>query len=385
MVAKNKRARRRLSRFGCRNCKLRKLKCDETRPQCTRCRAFGVICNFGFNVPDLHPLREDLAKQQPAGSFSLSSIQPTISSSIWVDDGSAFFTMDSYDRELFNRFRYRTLYTLGGSAMVDVYESHLLRASFSCPFLMHGTLAVTAVHDRYLGVTSNHRRSVRESHHWSRCTVLFNKWLSQSIKEQHKDPLWATAGTLAILSFASINACSPEEAWPLGSPESSDLEWLRLGAGKAALRHLVNPLRPESAFRILSETFALIRPLLPEKGADGVPADLAQLCDLGECSTRGNNPYFVVAHTLSSVLKEPKDTASHVRVMMISAHMHHEFGDRLGRKDPVALLLLCLWYHRARESKWWIDIRARCELPALCEYLRRHHKNNSAIQALIPI
>src|SRR6201992_1574404 len=109
---------------------------------------------------------------------------------------------------------------------------------------MHGTLAVAAVHDRYLGVTSAHPRSFRESYHWSQCTILFNKWLSQSIKEEHKDPLWATAGTLAILTFSSINACFPEESWPLSAPDSSDLEWLRLGTGKMALWHLVNPLRP---------------------------------------------------------------------------------------------------------------------------------------------
>lgn len=249
---------------------------------------------------------------------------------------------------------------------------------------MHGTLAVTAVHDRYLGVTPTHRRSLRESYHWSHCTILFNKWLNQPIKEEHKDPLWATAGTLAILTFSSVNACFPEEAWPLGKPDSSDLEWLRLGTGKMALWHLVNPLRPESVFRIMSETLACMHPPLLAKGIEGVSVELVQLCGLDESSTRENNPYFTVVHGLSLLLEVPKSEASQGRVVMVLRHMHNEFRTCLEKKDPIALLLLCLWYTRARESKWWINLRARHELPAICTYLQRYHRDNGAIQARIP-
>ncbi|KAJ5625830.1 hypothetical protein N7510_002139 [Penicillium lagena] len=250
---------------------------------------------------------------------------------------------------------------------------------------MHGTLAVTAAHDRYLGVTPTHRRrSLRESHHWSQCTLLFNKWLSQSIKEEHKDPLWATAGSLGILTFSSINARVPEEAWPLGTPDPSDLEWLRLGNGKMALWHLANPLRPNSVFRTMSETFAYMHQPLPVKGTDGVSAELVQLCGLDESSTLGNNPYFTVVHGLSRLFGLPKGKASLGRVLMVLSHMNDEFEACLREKDPVALLLLCLWYTRARENKWWIDLRARYELPAICTYLQRYYTDNSAIQTLIP-
>ena len=251
---------------------------------------------------------------------------------------------------------------------------------------MHGTLAVTAVHDRYLGVTPTHHRSLRESHHWSECTTLFNKWLSQQpIKEEHKDPLWAAAGTLGILTFSSVNICVPEEAWPLGPSDSSDLEWLRLGTGKMTLWHLVNPLRPESVFRIMSKTFTHMHRPLPSKGTDGVLVELVQLCGLDESSTQENNPYFMFAHSLSWLLEVPKgDVVSEDRVMAVLSRMHNEFGACLEKKDPVALLLLCLWYNRARQSKWWIDFRAKYEIPAIYIYLQRYHKDNGAIQALIP-
>lgn len=171
---------------------------------------------------------------------------------------------------------------------------------------MHGTLAVTAVHDRYLGITPTYRRSLRESYQISQCTTLFNRWLCQPIKEEHKDPLWATAGALSILTFSSINACSAEEAWPLGASDSSDLDWIRLGVGKITLWDLVNPMRSESVFRVMTETFAYIHHPLPQRGTDGVSTELAQLCGINDSSTQENNPYFSVAHSLSRLLEAPK-------------------------------------------------------------------------------
>jgi hypothetical protein len=250
---------------------------------------------------------------------------------------------------------------------------------------MHGTLAVTAVHDRYLGLTLTHRRSLRESYHTSQCTTLFYKWLTQEpIKEEHKDALWAAAGTIGILTFSSMTASSPEQAWPLRTPEISDLEWLRLGAGKMTLFHLVDPLRPKSVFRPMSETFFRMRTPVPATGIEGVSVELVQLCGLDESSTGENNAYFTVAHCLSRLLEVPKGEDSLGKVLRISSHMQNEFASCLEKKDPVALLLICLWYTRARGSKWWLDLRARYELPAICMYLQRYHGDNSAIQALIP-
>jgi hypothetical protein len=39
--------------------------------------------------------------------------------------------LDPQDRVLFNRFRYRTLFTLGDSGMVEIYENYLLQVCFA--------------------------------------------------------------------------------------------------------------------------------------------------------------------------------------------------------------------------------------------------------------
>ncbi|KAL3451715.1 hypothetical protein BJX65DRAFT_321452 [Aspergillus insuetus] len=357
----------RRSRHGCRNCKLRRVKCDEARPHCVRCRTYGVRCNYQHNVPDLQPLGEGTTQRTPGRVSGGLSLQSSISSTLWYADRHM---LDSQDQELFTRFRYRTLYSLGGPAMVEA------------PFLMHGTLAVAAAHERYLSEAP--QRTLREIYHFSQCTTLLNSWLHHRIEEKDKDPLWATAGALAILSFSSITSRSPAKTWPLGPPDSSDLEWLRLGAGKMGLWRFVNPVRPESAFRKIYDAPTRQHERLPKEGDAGVSSKFARLCGISERSTPDNNPYFTVVHHISRLMEVPKGEASEDEIMMVVGHMHGKFAEYLKRKDPVALILLGLWYSRASETKWWIEVRARYELPAIWTYLKRYHGDNGAIQVLRP-
>ena len=235
---------------------------------------------------------------------------------------------------------------------------------------MHGILAVAAVHDRYLRVQPPRHRS-REVYHSSQCTVLFSKWLSQPIEEKHKDAIWATAVTFTILAFSSINVSSFEQAWPLKPSNSSDLQWLRLKASDKTLWHLANPMRPSSVFRVVSDTFSHIHPRLPTIGIDGVSVELAKLCGLDESSTPENNPYFGFAHALSRLLVVPNGEASFGKTFMVVSVIPRVLRACLEEKDPVALMLLYLWYTKARESRWWIELRARYELPAIRTYLQR--------------
>ncbi|KAL6885725.1 hypothetical protein GGI43DRAFT_432401 [Trichoderma evansii] len=382
-VGQKYKSKRKSSRFGCRNCKLRKLKCDETRPYCSRCRTYGVYCNFGFNVSDLQPVHQKQTKEEVVSLFDVPRPRSIISNAIWVDDGLTYFTLDPKDQMLFNRFRYLTIHSLGGSEMVHIWESHMLQACFNCPFLMHGTLAVAAVHERYFEMAPTYRRSLRESYHVSQFITLFSKRLSQPIREEHKDTLWAAAGTVAILTFSAFTASSPDEAWPLGAPDASDLDWLRLGVGKMKLWQLLNPLRPESVHRIIFESIVKLYESVPTRGTNGVLVELVQLCGLDQSSTPENNPFFTVAHGLSQLLEAPKGRVSLDSIMKVWNLMNNRFVVLLEMKDPAALLLLYLWYTRARESGWWISIRAKYEIPAIRTYLETYHGDNSVLQALI--
>ncbi|KAK6200108.1 fungal-specific transcription factor domain-containing protein [Scheffersomyces amazonensis] len=47
------------SRFGCEECKSKRIKCDETKPRCSRCKSRGIKCNYKIILK----FREDLEHQ----------------------------------------------------------------------------------------------------------------------------------------------------------------------------------------------------------------------------------------------------------------------------------------------------------------------------------
>lgn len=216
--------------------------------------------------------------------------------------------------------------------------------------------------------------------HYSQCTSLLSDCLKSTIAEEQKDAIWATAVTLSNLAFSSISVSSHEEAWPLKPFDPSDLQWLRLKASDKALWHIANPMRPGSAFSKIPDAFSNMYHL-PARGIDGISSQVANLCGLDKSSTPENSVYFWFAHALSMLFGVPQATLGDVFGVM--SIVTKEFRECLEAKDPVALLLLYLWYTRACDCRWWISIRARHELPAIRIYLQRHHGDNEQIQAFL--
>ncbi|KAJ6787387.1 hypothetical protein PWT90_08601 [Aphanocladium album] len=208
--------------------------------------------------------------------------------------------------------------------------------------------------------------------------------LSGVIREEFKDACWATASTLGILTFSSTDVdMTKKQPWPLGPEDPSDLEWLRLGAGKMKLWQLLNPLRPQSAFRPMAHVLARLSQPLPEKGIDGVPPDMVRFCGMGETSTAENNAYYSVAHGLSQLQKVDNLNDAYGSALRVSGHMSGNFGALLRQKDPMALILLCLWYEKARKTKWWIEMRARYEHEAIRSYIQEFHGGHAAVKQLL--
>lgn len=249
---------------------------------------------------------------------------------------------------------------------------------------MHASLAVALTYDRHLNKSFTQRRTLEECYHWSQSTVLLNRRLREPIETKDKDPIWGTAAALAILAFSSPDTCVPEESWPLKSSTSSDLDWLRMSEAKMSLWPIINPLRPDSLFSIMAPTFASMHSPLPEGGIDDIPRALAAVCRLKDSSTAENNPYFYAAHAVSQILELQDSEVTTGQTQLFTRSIHGSFKDLLRKKDPVALLLLYLWYRKASHSIWWIELRARVECPAICSYLRIYHKENTFVQEFLP-
>ncbi|KAI0521012.1 hypothetical protein F5B22DRAFT_34148 [Xylaria bambusicola] len=369
----------RRSRFGCRNCKLRKLKCDEGKPQCRRCISFGLVCNFMPDVPDLQPVADDAVRSVVVHREA--ELQPSLAGTVWTSDASAFYQLDAKCQDFVTRYLGRSLVTPDDPNMAEVNRK-LLRLAFTHPFLMHASLAVALAYDRYQNGSSV--ITLEECYHCSRSTVLFHSRLRESIETKDKDPIWGTAAALAMLSFSSPNACAAQESWPLKPSSPADLEWLRMIKGKMSLWRIVNPLRVDSLFRVMAPTYAHMHSPFPDKGIAHIPNALADVCHLDDSSTIDNNPYFETSHAVSHIYGLPDSQVSTGHTHLFTRSVKGCFQSLLKEKDPVALLLLYLWYRKAGRSIWWIELRARIECPSICFYLRLYHKEYGAVHALLP-
>jgi hypothetical protein len=249
---------------------------------------------------------------------------------------------------------------------------------------MHASLAVALTYDRHLNTSSTSRRSLEECYHWSRSTVLLNRRLREPIEAEDRDPIWGTAAALAILTISSPDACTPEESWPSRTSDDAQLDWLHMSEGKMALWDMVNPLRPDSIFHVMEATFAQMASPLPERGTHGIPEPIAVVCHLDDPSTAETNPYFHAAYAVSQILCLPDDEVTTGPTQRFARSIRGRFKELLRERDPVALLLLYLWYRKAGRNIWWLELRARVECPSICLYLRLHHKRNAAIQAFLP-
>lgn len=156
-----KRKAHKKSRLGCRNCKLRRVKCNESRPMCGQCLEFGVICNYDPTIPDLQPqtAASDVVQLPSQVERSpLSTTEPII------DMMNAYFQQDKllskttsmpgllrFDHsELagLNRFQTRTVLTIAVKQVARVFHNQVTHLACQHRFLMHLVQAVTASHDR---------------------------------------------------------------------------------------------------------------------------------------------------------------------------------------------------------------------------------------------
>ncbi|CAI7601002.1 unnamed protein product [Penicillium glandicola] len=332
------------------------------------------------NIPDLQPVAANT--RQPLVVRGKTALQPALTNAVWTSDASTSYQLSARCQDFITRYLGRSLITPEDPNMIQVNRK-ILELAFTCPFLMHASLAVALTYDRHLNGSLGCRRTLEECYHWSQSTVLFNKRLRDPIEAKDKDPIWGTAAALVILTFSSPDAYTPEQAWPLKS-SPSDLDWLRMSKGKMSLWHTVNPLRPDSIFCVLAATFAQMDAPLPKEEIHGIPSALVAVCNLTDSSTAETNLYFHAAHALSQILGLPDSEVTTGHIELFARSIHGPFKDLLRQKDPTALLLIYLWYLKSSRSIWWIELRARVECPSICLYLRLYHKANSAIQAFLP-
>lgn len=139
------------SRKGCKRCKARRVKCDETHPECSNCAKHGVSCEYSKHVP----ARAKTTRRPIKSNGSVSSERsPICLASPYSDtrEGTSLFepeerrvlelrllhhfiTIVTYTFPACNEQRYRDLWTIDA-----------VRSGFQHAFLFNAILAISALH-----------------------------------------------------------------------------------------------------------------------------------------------------------------------------------------------------------------------------------------------
>ena len=247
---------------------------------------------------------------------------------------------------------------------------------------MHVVQTITAIHDRYLSESPTSRHTITEVYHWSQAAALFNQKLSAPVQSFDCDALWVTAVLLCSTIFSSVDASSPEEAWPLKPSEPSDLEWMRMICGKMVIWNLTNPSRPDGLFNALAVNHECWGPSSTDE-LEGISPAFVQLYGLENPSTAYNNPYHTAVHALAPLLHIECNQTTVPKFVQFICDLQPNFKDLLEQKDPRALLLMAYWYAKMCQSIWWAVRRARLECQAICLYLERYYLYETAIQEML--
>lgn len=156
----------RKSRLGCKECKERKVKCDETRPVCVRCQRRSRPCSYEVSAsaesfptpssqtsnqslvldPSIDPGLGHTSIPRPVPTPSIPDLLPT---AVFADAQN----YDLYYAEQFSLFQLDLIVHLRGP-LTDVaarfHQDHLLRSAygeaFRAPYLMDQLLAYSAAH-----------------------------------------------------------------------------------------------------------------------------------------------------------------------------------------------------------------------------------------------
>ncbi|PWY95985.1 hypothetical protein BO94DRAFT_530716 [Aspergillus sclerotioniger CBS 115572] len=262
--------------------------------------------------------------------------------------------------------------------IMNVPQDDILRLARSHPFLMHMVLTISSIHHRHLSLSESEHLRTFEAHHTSQCVKLLSQKIAQPIPQEERDAVWIGATFLGIVVFSSLSATTAEEVWPLKS-DSSDLEWVRMTRNKMSLWTLIDPLRKDGLFRgMVGEYEEMFEPTATDLT---VPEPMARICHLDQSSTAENNPYFTALHTLVPLWDRSFEEQSRASVLAFPSQMTPAFRNLLHEKDPVALLLLALWYDISGQVIWWSRQRATVELQSICLYIQRYHPD---LEHLLP-
>ncbi|KAI0514671.1 hypothetical protein F5B22DRAFT_647428 [Xylaria bambusicola] len=382
-----KRKAHRKSRNGCANCKLRGIKCDETKPCCRRCDAFNVVCCYGSKFsPESLSAKPSFRVHIGAAPQAVVQSPPAPLPISGSRHSLEIYQLLARDIPLIEKFQKRTAWTLGTRATHHVYAEKVLPLAFTNPLLMHTVLAMAEMHDLAMEPFGT-RRSYSLTYHWYHAVSSMRQYLNRPFAPSDGDVLWISANLISISHLAYVEERYPEEAWPLRSPSPADLLWFTLCDGQKVVAELTNPTRDNAPFYLpaRSEERSTAK-WLPKEFEAFFEVLNSRRTDEGNFSNREDideegigrihgvriNPYHKAVKIAVELFERELDHENILAHVCFFRALDAPFRELLIRKDEKAMLVLLYWYAKICDRRiWWLWKQSCTEGVAICRYLER--------------
>jgi hypothetical protein len=411
------------SRFGCRNCKRRHVRCDETPGGCLKCKSHGIDCDYDVGGRLTSATAISVAVTDDASSSLIMSEVSTPSSFTTRLLASEYTSITpstlpvqrspechSLSAEtILHHFYTTTAVTCGSPASQAVHRSAVVNAAVQTPFLMYALLGLAAAHLRYLTpqalVVSRSRLKVLECYYWAEAFDGFRAELAGSDKSrslvatkcsnvtrENMDQLLSTLMLVSMHQFSYRDyrhtEGDPAElsfVWRYDRTErEAALKWLGIEAGFKGLLGAMAPWLNESFWlpimrRVDVEDEVdldgwLTGSVLPIKSLDSTERRLAEVCGITSPSG-GSNDYYTNVETLIWCRSFRPIGPEHFNQMIaFVGRTTPAFRELLLQRETPALLILVHWLQLMHGiGQWWIVERCRAEIRAIVAFLCKRH------------
>ncbi|EGE05032.1 C6 zinc finger domain-containing protein [Trichophyton equinum CBS 127.97] len=372
----------RKSRAGCGNCKKRRVKCDETRPHCLRCEAYGVSCDY-LDQQALVPL--NAASGSPLSStgdecgsidsvfhsMSRSDLAARVTYALQLGSKTKIrpLTADSKSiialHHFLNTKHNNTPLTDAGEKVVS---TKMLPLAFKTPYLMHAILGIgaTSIADQAKGDSSY---KVLHAYHWQQTLRQYQEELRTSIGLHNMDGLMSTCMFMSSITFLGADP-DYTKSWVFTN-NPADLNWLLIQGGlRFLLMHLSRYLEHSIWYEVFMESsdeelFGDHRP-----GKVGLHPELAEICGITDTTTEDDNPCLWPLRMLTPILKLEHNRENFFKILGFMGRLLPDYTNALLAKDPSCMIILAYWLGKLCERPdTWLYSRGQIECYALCAYL----------------
>ncbi|KAK4120789.1 hypothetical protein N657DRAFT_658157 [Parathielavia appendiculata] len=365
----------RKSRTGCRNCKARKVKCDEGRPACRTCTVRKEKCVYTVAAtPKPASSPTTTASSSPSPGNEPGPDLALVATHVATVPQQPLFKpsgRDEIDMRLLWFYTTATYTSFSTSGVKErdvdvVLKVNVVQHAFANPFLMDCILALSAMHINWLGVRSMGISRSQEIYYRAKAFETYRKAVAAA------DP--ATYQALLVCSLLlcglSTHLFRGDEAKPLAI-----LDWMILWKG---IGQIIEVIKLPALFR--SGIAALVfRPDADlNASAQCLPAYLLFML----ASIREGDPeyplvqaYYCALLYLGSLYLELKNGISQLlllRIVTFPTRLPNTFIDAARAKRPGALVILAhyLVFVKFRVgSCWWLDNISAHEIPSIYNFL----------------